>query len=379
MPTAWTRDVEADGKKLVEWLRSRLPEAKDLSITTLTQPGSSGFSNETLLFDLSYTQGGTSHCDKLVARVQPIGFQAFPSYDLGLQFRTMQLLGATNVPVPEVLWLEEEDTNVFGAPFYIMKHVKGRVPSDNPPYHMAGWLTEATPDERAQVWWGQVESLANVHKLDYREAGFEWLENPALGKPGLDTNMAHYDSYFEWAAAGREQPTLAAARLWLEENRPPEDHIGIVWGDARIGNIIYDHCTPAAVVDWEMVTLGTHEEDFGWAIFLDRHHSEGLGQERLEGFPSYEATIDRYQKLSGHEIQHLHWHQVWAGFRFGCVMMRLAQQMHHYEVMDETASRNFELNNTVTQLTAKLLDLKPPSEYTTDPAATSSGGFGPAE
>ena len=308
----------------------------------------------------------------------PWASKAFPSYDLSLQFRTMQLLGDTDVPVPDMLWLEEDDTTIFGAPFYIMRQVAGRVPSDNPPYGTQGWLFDAKPEEQAQVWWGQVEALAKIHRLDYRAAGFEWLENAELGSLGLDANMAHYDAYFEWAACGREQPTLEAARTWLGENRPDEDHIGVVWGDSRIGNIIYDHCTPAAVVDWEMVTLGSHEEDLGWAIFLDRHHSEGIGVPRLPGFASYEETVERYQELSGFEVRHRHWHEVWAGFRFGCVMMRLAQQMHHYELMDEAASRNFELDNTVTRLTAQLLELPPPSEYTGGSSASSSGGFAPS-
>jgi aminoglycoside phosphotransferase (APT) family kinase protein len=311
-----------------------------------------------------------------VARVQPIGFQAFPSYDLGLQFRTMALLGPTDVPVPEMLWFEEDDTSIFGAPFYIMGQVQGRVPTDQPPYHVGGWMTEIAPDERAAIWWGGIESMARIHRLDYRATGFEFLENPELGAPGLDASFAHYQSYFDWACAGRPQPTVELAREYLEANRPSEPRTGIVWGDARIGNIIYDGTSPAAVIDWEMVTLGSGEEDLAWTIFLDRHHSEGIGTPRLEGFPSYEETVERYQEWSGFDVRNLHYYQVWAGYRFGCVMMRLAQQLHHYEMMDEEASRNFELDNTVTRLLAKLLDAPPPAEYTSA-STTTSGSFGP--
>jgi aminoglycoside phosphotransferase (APT) family kinase protein len=130
------------------------------------------------------------------------------------------------------------------------------------------------------------------------------------------------------------------------------------------------------VIDWEMVTLGSGEEDLAWTIFLDRHHSEGIGTPRLEGFPSYEETVERYQEWSGFDVRNLHYYQVWAGYRFGCVMMRLAQQLHHYEMMDEEASRNFELDNTVTRLLAKLLDAPPPAEYTSA-STTTSGSFGP--
>ena len=377
MPTPWKRDFDADGKKLLAWLRGKLPDATDLEMTPLEQPGSSGFSNETLLFELSYREGGEVRHRKLVARVQPIGFEVFPSYDLGLQYRTMELLGPTEVPVPEVLWLEEEDTSIFGAPFYIMVQVAGRVPSDNPPYHTAGWLTEATPEERAAIWWGSIASMAKIHQLDYRDIGFGFLENPSLGVPGLDHSLAHYRSYFDWASAGRPQPTVDAARQWLEENRPEEKRVGLVWGDARLGNIIYDHVTPAAVIDWEMVTLGSPEEDLGWTIFLDRHHSEGIEHPRLEGFPSYEETVERYREWSGFEVETLPYYQVFAGYRFGCVMMRLAQQLHYYEVMDATQSRNFEVDNTVTRLLAKLLELPPPSEHTGQGSTGSAGSFGP--
>ena len=81
----------------------------------------------------------------------------------------------------------------------------------------------------------------------------------------------------------------------------------LLWGDARIGNIIFDGTRPAAVLDWEMVTLGSPEMDLAWSIFLDRHHSEGMGLPRLEGFPSYEETVERYEALTGFEVQDLHY------------------------------------------------------------------------
>ena len=198
------------------------------------------------------------------------------------------------------------------------------------------------------------------------------------GRPGLDASFAHYHNYFEWASCGRSQPTLELAWLFLQENRPSQDRVGIVGGDARVGNIIYDGVTPAAVIDWEMVTLGSGEEDLAWTIFLDRHHSEGIGQPRLEGFPGYDETVERYQEWTGSEVRNLHYYQVWAGYRFGCVMMRLAQQLHHYELLDEEASRNFEIDNTVTRLLATLLDAPAPSEYATRSAPSEQGGFGPS-
>jgi aminoglycoside phosphotransferase (APT) family kinase protein len=360
MPTMWQRDLAADRERLIPWLQRQLPDAADLRIGDLVAPQSSGFSNETLLFDLEYTRAGEVQREPLVVRIEPMGEKVFPEYDLGLQFRTMQMLAQTDVPVPRVYWLEEHDRGVLGGAFYVMRQVRGRVPTDQPPYHAGGWMTEATPAERAAIWWGGIDTLVKIHRLDYRGLGFGFLEQPHLGAAPLDWQIAYYERYLQWAARGRAQPTAEAAFEWLKRHKPEGEPTVLCWGDARIGNIIYDGTAPAAVLDWEMVTLGSPEMDLGWSIFLDRHHSEGLDVPRLEGFPSYDDTVQRYTQLSGHHVRHLHYYQVFAGFRFAVVMTRIAQQMVTYGLMDEASGREFELNNTVTRLLAKLLDLPAP-------------------
>jgi len=364
MPTPWERDLDDTREKLTGWLATVMPDASDIAVANLAAPSASGFSNETLLFDLSWKEAGERRNRAMVIRIQPTGFQVFPSYDLGLQFRTMKLLAPTNVPVPEVYWLEEANTDLFGAPFYVMGQVKGRVPPDNPPYHQAGWLTEAAPSERAAIWLAGFEAMAKIHRLDYRAAGFGFLEAPELGATGLDEQITRYEKYLEWAARGKTQPTTEAALAWVQANRPREEPRCLVWGDARIGNIIFDGTKPAAVIDWEMVCTGSPEMDVGWAIFLDRHHSEGINTPRLEGFPSYEETIAHYEKHSGHAVAHLHYYQVFAGFRFAVIMIRIAQQLVEYGIMNRETGEAFELNNTVTQLLAKLLDLPAPGTTT---------------
>jgi aminoglycoside phosphotransferase (APT) family kinase protein len=363
VPTPWQRDLERDRARLAAWLAARMPEARGIALHDLRAPESSGFSNDTLLFDLTYSEGGAPRRESLVVRIQPTGYQVFPEYDLGLQFRTMELLARTDVPVPRMRWLEETDREVLGAPFYIMERVAGRVPTDRPPYHAGGWMTEISPAERAAIWWGGIECIARIHRLDPFAAGFGFLDRPALGPTPFARELAHYERYLAWAARGLPQPTAEAALDWIRANAPDDPRTVLVWGDARIGNIIFDGARPAAVLDWEMVTLGSPEEDLAWAVFLDRHHSEGLGVPRLPGFPGYEETIERYQELTGFEVRNLHFWQVFAGFRFAVIMMRLAQQMTHYALMSPEQGRAFELDNIVTQLLAKLLEFPPPSEH----------------
>ena len=98
MPTPWQRDLEADAPKFEAWLRRKLDDASEVRMSPLVAPQSSGFSNETLLFDLAWTENGTAREQPMVVRIQPTGYQVFPEYDLGLQFRTMQRLAPTDVP-----------------------------------------------------------------------------------------------------------------------------------------------------------------------------------------------------------------------------------------------------------------------------------------
>lgn len=368
MPTPWQRDLEADGKKFERWLRARLPEASDLRMSPLVAPQSSGFSNETLLFDLEWSEAGREMRESLVVRIEPIGYRVFPEYDLGLQFHTMERLASSDVPVPRVRWLEADEREIFGAPFYVMDQVPGRVPTDQPPYHAGGWMHEISPAEREAIWLGGFDAMARIHRVDLDANGFAGLRRPELGASPLDQELAYYERYQSWASQDREQPVLEAAHGWLRANLPGDEPEGLVWGDARIGNIIFDGTKPAAVLDWEMVSNGSPERDLGWSIFLDRHHSEGIETPRLEGFPSYADSIAYYEERSGHRVRHLEFYEIFAGWRFGIIMLRIVQQLLHYEVMDAEQSRAMELNNTVTRLLAKILEL--PS-----PGAGSAGDF----
>ncbi len=357
MPAPQGRDLELTGKQLREWLGQKLPEATDLALENLRGPDATGFSNDTLMFDLRYREAGVRQNLGLVARIEPSGHRVFPEYDLSRQFAVMQLLAPSAVPVPRMCW-EEADLCVLGAPFYVMERVEGRIPTDNPPYHVGGWVTEIAPAEREALWWSALDALCEIHTLDWRALGFEFLAMPELGATPLEQQLRYYENYLEWAARGRPQPTAEAALAWLHANRPAGEPTTLVWGDARIGNMIFRESRCVAVLDWEMVTLGNPIEDLGWWIFLDRHHSEGLESPRLAGFPSHEETVARYEAHTGFKAQDLAYYQVFAGFRFAVIMIRLAQGMVEYGVMP--ADSDFETNNIVTRLLARILELPPP-------------------
>ncbi len=358
MPERPGRDLDATRERLTAWLACKLPAAQDLALSPLSGPSATGFSNDTLLFDATWTADGQTHTRGLVVRVQPTGLTVFPEYDMARQFRVMEILGRTDVPVPRVLWLED-DAQVLGAPFYVMERVEGRIPTDTPPYHMGGWMTEIAPEERAAIWWSGLETMARLHRLDPAAHGMGFLDLPPPGATALDRQLNYYERFLTWAARGRPQPTCEPALQWLQRHRPrhPEP-VGLCWGDARIGNMIFRDGTCVAVLDWEMATLGNPEQDLAWFLFLDRHHSEGCSVPRLPGFPSRAESVARWEACTGRTARHLDYYEVFAAFRFAVIMIRVAQQLTAHGLFPPDS--DFETNNTVTALLARILDLPPP-------------------
>jgi aminoglycoside phosphotransferase (APT) family kinase protein len=80
-----------------------------------------------------------------------------------------------------------------------------------------------------------------------------------------------------------------------------------------------------AVLDWEMAALGDPARDLAWWLYFDRVFSDGLGVPRPPGFPSHDETIARYEKMSGAPAGHVPYYEVFAGYRFALIMMRLGQ------------------------------------------------------
>jgi len=354
--TATRRDPEATRVLLEKWLHEQLPQADGLRVVAQDGPSATGFSNETLLFDLSWRTGGHDVQRPIVVRCAPTGEGVFPEYDIARQHRILELLAETEVPVPRVYWLERDD-RVLGVPFYVMEQVHGRIPTDNPPYHVGGWVTGIEPAERTALWWSGLDVLARIHQLD--PAPFEWLDTPGRAVTPLERQLDAYRDFLRWAARGRPQPTCEAALAWLDRERPREQApVRLCWGDARPGNMIFREGCVVAVLDWEMATIGDPQSDLAWWLFLDRHHSEGLGAPRLPGFPSREASIARWESNTGLRADQLAYYEVFAGFRFAVIMIRVAQQLTDSGFLP--ADSRFETNNIVTRLLARMLDLPAP-------------------
>jgi aminoglycoside phosphotransferase (APT) family kinase protein len=344
------RDPDVTRDILTRWLgdQARLPGAR---ITDLKTPEFTGFSSEMLMVDVEH-DGGT---ESFAVRVAPLHYQVFPEPRFAEQYRLMRILDTeTDIPVPPVRWYEP-DPGYLGAAFVVMRRIDGRVPTDSPPYHTGGWVTEITPAERAAMWWSGLDIVARLHRLDADALDLGFLDQPHWGKVGLDQRLAYYEHYMNWAYPG-PKPTATRALAWLKEHRPdePNDPV-LLWGDARIGNMIFaPGGTPVAVLDWETATFGQAEEDLAWYLFLDRHHSEGLEVPPLEGFPPAAETIARYEELAGRPMRHMGWYEVLSAFKFTVIMSRISNAMIEWGWLEPDS--DFPYNNNCSRLTDVILE-----------------------
>ena len=346
-----SRDLEVARKSLTEWLRARWPDA---AVGPIAAPGTTGFSNETLLFDATWTEDGQPQRKGLVVRVEPTSYRVFLEADFENQYRVIKGL-AGRVKVAPVIGYEP-DAAVLGAPFFVMERVEGQAPGDAPSYNQEGFVADLAPAERERLWLSAIEQFTAIHRVDYRELGFEFLAKPERGATGFDQQMTYWEQSFAWAAEGRPQPVAEAAWDWMSSHLPATRPTELSWGDARVGNMLFHDLECRAVLDWEMVSLGGREMDLGWWLFLDRFHADSYGVPRLPGLGSREDTITEWRSRTGLRATDLEFYEVFAGFRFAVVMIRIARMAAGYGM---PVPDDMESNNGVTQVLAAILGIDP--------------------
>lgn len=323
-PTPVVDDIEGTRVKLASWFSQQMGYA--VEVPQLNIPEGTGMSNVTLLFDIYWQENGERKAEACVGRLCPeVERPVFPSYDLTLQYSIMEALGQkTDIPVPLVRGLEL-DTSILGVPFYIMKKNEGRIPTDMPPYNMDGWLMhETTLEQRENLWNAGLDVMARFHQLDHEALGFSGLDAQD-GLTPLQQQLKYWREYHAWAMEGIEHEACLQALDWLEANQPEEEMTRLCWGDSRISNVIFsEDCSAVeAVLDWEMAVLGNPVQDLAWYCYIDNTFAEGLGFPRLEGFPSYDDTVARWQAATGYPVNDFYYYTVFAGMRYGLILSRI--------------------------------------------------------
>ncbi|MFI6442578.1 phosphotransferase family protein [Streptomyces sp. NPDC050759] len=358
MPVPVQRDPQVSRARLAEWLRPRLGNPRTLELSELSVP-SSGFSSETLLFDVSWFGKNGRQQRELVARVAPTSHRVYPEDTFLLQYRIQEALAADGtVPVP-ALYGFEADPEILGAPFFVMERVSGRVPGDFPSYHREGWLKESSESVRKTLWNAALETLQRIHAIipaDLKTI-FPGMDSGPSTYCGVRRELTMYMRHLDFFSPA-DAPLAEQVFQWLRSHVPDRTSQPdcLVWGDARIGNMVFSGDRVAAVLDWEMATVGPREMDVAWFLYLDRHLSEGVGLPRLSGLPNREQTVARYEELAGRTLNDLGYYDILAGFRFFLITARVTSLSRRAGIVPPDS--DFPLHRNATALLRRTL-----SEY----------------
>jgi aminoglycoside phosphotransferase (APT) family kinase protein len=234
------------------------------------------------------------------------------AHDVLREARLLSALWDTPARVPAVLAVCEDPTTI-GAPFYVMERIEGDVIVTSVPEALD------TPAERRRIGDQLIDSLVEIHAVDWRAAGLE-----GFGKPTgyLERQLRRFLGLWELNKT-REIAAVESVGAWLAEHLPSSGPATIVHGDFRLGNTIFAVAPPAqlaAVLDWEMATIGDPLADLGYLCMMWTEAGdpqvglrEALGRvTRAEGFPTRAELIERYEELSGRSMVDIRWYMTLA-------------------------------------------------------------------
>jgi aminoglycoside phosphotransferase (APT) family kinase protein len=340
-----SRDVTTLPAVMAKWLSTVLPGGAVPQVTVESGVDSTGMSSETIILTARWQQDGQPIEQKLVARVAPTAedVQVFPTYRLDHQFEVIRKVAElTDVPVPRVRWIESTG-DVLGTPFFVMDYVDGVVPPDVMPYTFGGnWFADAPVERQRALQDSTVGVLAELHSIPNAKKTFEFLSEGQTGDTALRRHFNWVKSWYDFAVPdiGRS-PLMERTLAWLQDNWPDEVDARepvLLWGDARVGNVLYRDFAPVAVLDWEMVVLGPRELDVAWMIYAHMVFQELTGLAGLPGLPEVMREEDvraTYQRLTGVEIGDLRWFYVYSGVMWACVFMRTGARRVHFGELEK--------------------------------------------
>ncbi|MFC4551218.1 MULTISPECIES: phosphotransferase family protein [Halorussus] len=290
--TYYDRLVDEDA--LRDYLAQHLGEPQEFAVAHHQE----GHSNETLFVD--WDDRG------LVVRRPPPGTTAETAHDVLREYRVMDALQDTDVPVPTTV-LACEDYSVIGSDFYVMERVEGDVLREREPERFAD---EA---HRRRIGEELVDTLAEIHALDYEVVGLGEFGRPA---GYTERQVDRWTQQLQWAfdrtAEERTVPVLEEVGEWLVAECPDDHPHTLVHGDYKLDNVMFGPGTPPKLVgvfDWEMATLGDPLADLGWMLsyWRDPDDPEPATPEltatfmEAEGYPSRRDLVDRYEEATGFE------------------------------------------------------------------------------
>jgi aminoglycoside phosphotransferase (APT) family kinase protein len=256
-----------------------------------------------------------------VLRRPPVHLRKASNDAIRREARVLAALEGTPVPAPRVLAACPDETVLGGAVFYIMSYVDGVNPSVSLPAYAED------KDNRFAMGLSAVDALATLGAVDHVAVGLGDVGRPeGFLERQVGRWLSELDTYGDLEGyPGPDIPNLAVVSAWLEANRPAAFRPGIMHGDYHLANLLYAKDEPrvAAIVDWEMCTIGDPLVDLGWLMATwpsgDRVDTGGaLGAKG--NLPTTSELVERYAQQSERDLSAITWYAVLACFKLGIVL-----------------------------------------------------------
>jgi aminoglycoside phosphotransferase (APT) family kinase protein len=241
----------------------------------------------------------------------------YPIVDLPAQAAVHRALRAAGLPAPEVLTVEA-DPAWLGVAFLVLSHLDGRAAGEVP--GLEPWLIESTPAEQGRIHEQFIDALAAVHSVNWSatEAG-------TLLRTGVTDEIDYWSTYIEWAADGAPATQLVECLAWCRQHVPLATTGSLLWGDARLGNVMYDaQHSLVGLLDWELASIGPAEMDLAWYLALDELTAR-LARASVPGFLDRASFVSAYERRLGRATEDLAWHEVFALVRATAINDREAR------------------------------------------------------
>ena len=306
------------------WFTAEIPGAGDDLRATLIAGGRSNL-----------TYAVTDGTQEWIVRRPPLGHVLATAHDMAREYRVMSALQDTGVPVPRTFAMCT-DPAVLGADFYVMEHCAGT------PYRYVAELEAIGPERTRTISECLVDTLVALHAVEPTSVGLGDFGRP---EGFLGRQVARWKKQLD-ASYSRDLPAAEELHRRLAKSAPAESAAGIVHGDYRLDNVLVDGADQvAAVLDWEMATLGDPLTDLALMLVYFRVDAEADGGSdavsnvsAAPGFLNESSIIERYSCGSDRDLSGFGFYLGLAAFKLAAIL----EGIHYRHLHGQTVGAGFD-------------------------------------
>jgi aminoglycoside phosphotransferase (APT) family kinase protein len=298
--------------RLVDWMDDQAIAAGPISAIDLLTGGT-----QNIL--IRFRRGG----EQFVLRRPPIHKRDNSDETMRREARVLAALATSDVPHPRLI-AACPDVDVLGAAFYLMESIDGINPTVELPV-----LLQRDETKRFEFGLAMADGAASIGAVDHVAVGLSDLGRP---EGFLDRQVERWrrqlDSYAALDGyAGPEIPNVERVADWLDANRPAASRPGLIHGDYHLANVMCAHDRPAlaAIIDWELTTIGDPLIDLGWLLATWPDASDSATGaitpvQPWQGFPEHDDLVKRYGERSDRDLSAVVWYEVLACYKLGIIL-----------------------------------------------------------